>query len=335
METAASDQALAPAKPGRGESQGSATDALFLNEGMEDVLLGQAPSQRPKLETYLIVLALVGGVLLGWLVIGWWAWPVQWTNVAPPDLQTAYQKRFVELVAAEYWQSKDAAQAQQDLRSWDPQELADLLAVMSSEAKSPQARQQLEALAQALALPSAEPSLWSSLLGQRAILWSIVFAALVLGAALVLAVLPRALRTVRKRESVDEQDSLAESAANGEPALEPWMEAFKVAEEEAAAESEVGQEAEGNAQDEQPRSESAMKAFTETKSDAEEKIDLQDLAEDQSALSSLFGDAGTMDPRLEALTRMVEDVDIASLVRQSLEIVDQLHYMNGTRGIWS
>jgi len=32
------------------------------------------------------LLALPVGLLVGWLVIGWWLWPVQWTSALPVDL---------------------------------------------------------------------------------------------------------------------------------------------------------------------------------------------------------------------------------------------------------
>ncbi len=32
------------------------------------------------------LLALAGGLLVGWLVLGWWLWPVQWTEALALDL---------------------------------------------------------------------------------------------------------------------------------------------------------------------------------------------------------------------------------------------------------
>lgn len=46
----------------------------------------------------LLGLVFATGVLLGWLVIGWWLWPVKWNNAEPwllrPEFQWTYIPRF-------------------------------------------------------------------------------------------------------------------------------------------------------------------------------------------------------------------------------------------------
>lgn len=42
--------------------------------------------------------AVVVGLLIGWLVIGWGIWPVQWTDAAPVDLHEGYRDDYLRLV---------------------------------------------------------------------------------------------------------------------------------------------------------------------------------------------------------------------------------------------
>ena len=119
---------------------------------------------------YLLGLTFVAGLLLGWMVIGWWLWPVQWTNSEPWHLRPEHQWTFVGLVAEDFWRTSDVSRAREALAGWDEKALADLLAVMQAQASSAEARQHLEALAEALELPEAEASLLTSLLDQKAII---------------------------------------------------------------------------------------------------------------------------------------------------------------------
>ncbi len=38
---------------------------------------------RIKPWVWIVLLSLLAGLLVGWLVIGWWLWPVQWTGALP------------------------------------------------------------------------------------------------------------------------------------------------------------------------------------------------------------------------------------------------------------
>ncbi|MBI3761771.1 MAG: hypothetical protein HY260_07895 [Chloroflexi bacterium] len=39
------------------------------------------------------------GLIIGLPLLGWWLWPVQWTNAAPSDLTATYQREYIQLVA--------------------------------------------------------------------------------------------------------------------------------------------------------------------------------------------------------------------------------------------
>lgn len=65
--------------------------------------------------------SLAAGLLLG-LAIGWWMWPVQYTNTAPNVLRQDYRDDYVVMVAAAYAVEGDLEQARERLKSLDPQE---------------------------------------------------------------------------------------------------------------------------------------------------------------------------------------------------------------------
>jgi uncharacterized membrane protein YccC len=60
------------------------------------------------------------GLLLGF-VIGWWIWPVQYTNTAPNVLRQDYRDDYVVMIATAYEAEGDLDQARERLRSLDPQ----------------------------------------------------------------------------------------------------------------------------------------------------------------------------------------------------------------------
>lgn len=193
-----------------------------------------APAARPGLGWVLLVFA--GGLFLGWLLIGWWLWPVQWTNASPWDLQPRYQEKFVSLVAAQYWQSSDVEQVREALAGWDDKALARLLTAMEGEAPTVEVGQQLAALREALALSEGDFSLWALLLRQRAILWSVTLVLAVLCVAIGVVAARRVLRAVAVRGSgralppvVTEDDVPAELEEQEQAVL---LEAFAEAEAE-------------------------------------------------------------------------------------------------------
>ena len=63
------------------------------------------------------------GLALGFAV-GWWFWPVQYTNTAPDVLRQDYRDDYVVMIATAYEVEKDLDQARQRLRLLDPEEPA-------------------------------------------------------------------------------------------------------------------------------------------------------------------------------------------------------------------
>jgi hypothetical protein len=63
------------------------------------------------------------GLLLGFAV-GWWLWPVQYTNTAPNVLRQDYRDDYVAMVAAAYEVEGNLEQARARLELLDPQQPA-------------------------------------------------------------------------------------------------------------------------------------------------------------------------------------------------------------------
>ncbi|MGQ9840655.1 MAG: hypothetical protein ACUVR4_09065 [Anaerolineae bacterium] len=102
------------------------------------------------------LMGLLAGVLLG-LIIGWWVWPVKWTNTYPVDLRAAERNEYLAMVAESYAANRDLALAEKRLASWSQEELAKALAGAQEQAVSADARraQELQQLITALNLAAA------------------------------------------------------------------------------------------------------------------------------------------------------------------------------------
>ena len=53
------------------------------------------------------------GLLIGLVVLGWWLWPVQWTDAGPSDLRPEFQETYLRMAIDSYTLNQDAAFAQQ------------------------------------------------------------------------------------------------------------------------------------------------------------------------------------------------------------------------------
>ena len=63
------------------------------------------------------------GLVLGF-AIGWWIWPVQYTNTAPDVLRQDYRDDYVVMVATAHEVEEDLEQARNRLKLLDPEEPA-------------------------------------------------------------------------------------------------------------------------------------------------------------------------------------------------------------------
>jgi hypothetical protein len=155
------------------------------------------------------------GLLLGWLVLGWALFPIRWTNTDPWDMRADYQERYVQMLASVYWQTQDVAFVKASVEGWDRARLGVLISqMMSSSEQTPESRQQLLELKEALALPTHEESLLASLLrNSKAILITGLLAIIPLFVAMGLVATPLLRRATSGPKS--EADALEEALAGG------------------------------------------------------------------------------------------------------------------------
>ena len=54
------------------------------------------------------IVAFIVGVLFGWMILGWYVWPVQWTDAGPQDLYQQARAEYVRMAIEAYGTNKDA-----------------------------------------------------------------------------------------------------------------------------------------------------------------------------------------------------------------------------------
>lgn len=97
------------------------------------------------------------GLIIGWFVIGWGLWPVEWTDAAPADLHPAWQEDYLRSAIDSFTLSGDVANAQrrwQDLGSAAEETLAKIEA--NPGAQKPEAIAAFKAAVRAGAAPAEE-----------------------------------------------------------------------------------------------------------------------------------------------------------------------------------
>lgn len=162
---------------------------------------------------YGVAVGFVVGLLIGWLALGMWLFPVEWKDAAPVDLHRDYQKVFVSAVADSYSVHGNAELAQTVLSErWEKDDLKKIVGELKAETTDEAQVQRLDALAQAVGItaaasagptttpPAEEPSLLSRLLPLCGVLFVVLF-------VVVLAWL--LMRLVRGRRPAEEGDALA------------------------------------------------------------------------------------------------------------------------------
>lgn len=265
---------------------------------------------------YFLGLTFVVGLLLGWMVIGWWLWPVQWTNSEPWHLHPEHQRTFVGLVAGDLWLTNDVSRAREALAGWDDEALGDLLTAMQAQASSAEERQHLEALAEALELPEAEVSLLTSLLDQKVIILGAIVSVLPLVMAIFLAVSPRVRGERQPAEELlfDEQ-------------LEELEELLAQEGEEGEAQRRQGE------QQQEEKEQEELQAEREEEEEEYEEDDEEDelVPEVQDLVFSLLDDEESALPELEALCKNLPDIDASDLLEHSRKVAHDLSRSSALR----
>jgi hypothetical protein len=273
----------------------------------------QAPAAAAARPSRRLVLGLAFGVglLVGWLVIGWWIWPVQWANSDPWHLAPQYQRAFITLVAEEYWRTSDVSQANRALAGWDRKDLANLLTAMKNETTNAETRQHLAALGDALEMPGADASLASSLLSQKGLLVSILFSAVPLAIAIGLVASPLL------RKSAEPPEEMAVLEEQSEEQLEELLTDVQI-EDQPAQEGQQQQPDQEQEQGEEP--------------EPEEQAGEEELATDGLGdLLNLFEEEDTSLSTLEAFCKGMPDVGIEDLLDKCRMTSSHLHESSALR----
>ncbi len=142
---------------------------------------------RPRFWSFLLFTL---GVILGWFVLGWWLWPIQWINVDPWQLSPDGQQAYLAAVAEGYALTGDVAVMQERLTGWDNEALTQVIALMIQQTPDAAAQQRLNNLREALTLPQVNVTFLDLILGQKVIIVTLVAAAILLSVAVGLALYP-------------------------------------------------------------------------------------------------------------------------------------------------
>jgi hypothetical protein len=280
----------------------------FLKEPLdatEPIAEAQSAPASKSLPRWLIGVVFVVGLLLGWLLLGWWLVPVQWTNSAPWQLQPSYQRTYVSMIAVEYARSGNLAEVEKNLTGWDREALKSLLEVMQRETVDPAERQRLAALARILRFPPPQPSVLPSLFSSPLFLLAIFLAVTPLLAALALVAWSR----FKKQSPVAEQVLGQEGEAA--PAIEDLIE---------------GDETIADVVAEQKKKEEEQQQ--EQKKEKEEEEEAEDKSSGLGDLASLFEEEDTSLSALEQFCKGMMDVDADALMQSSLNVMQQLRKAN-------
>lgn len=79
---------------------------------------------------YALVFAV--GLLVGWIILGWVIFPVQWANTAPSDLQDDIQTEYAQMVADSYALTGNLDRAVARLQYWDAFDATEMLVRQSN-----------------------------------------------------------------------------------------------------------------------------------------------------------------------------------------------------------
>lgn len=277
--------------------------------------LAATAQARPR--RFILPLAFGAGLLLGWLVVGWWLWPVQWTNSNPWQLQPKFQRTYVTLVAEEFWRTLDVFHAKESLVGWDRAELRQLLDALKTETTDAQARRHLAALADALDMPGTNSSWVDTVLGQRGIIVGAFLVIVPLGVALALVIAPQRQRKVHTLGASPMQE------AQPEMGLDELL---------ADAQLEIGQDEASQAQEGQAQApaQAPDQGEQEQETDPAEREE-QDPASALGDLASLFEEEDTSLSALEVMCKGLQDIPITDLTTKVARVIKQLRESNALR----
>jgi hypothetical protein len=178
------------------------------------------------------IAAFVGGLIIGLVVLGWWIWPVQWTDAGPADLRLEYQEFYLRMAIDSFTINQDATIAQQRIADVG-ENAAELLAAISADPET-QSSESIQAFIlfaggeSAAVTPAATPTPSAA----RTLLPWLCVITLVLAGALVILFLVRnrSLRTILppRREAPPVAEYPEYTPTGEEPPLSQFMTTFQI-----------------------------------------------------------------------------------------------------------
>ncbi|MCL4393798.1 MAG: hypothetical protein M1482_03145 [Chloroflexi bacterium] len=268
--------------------------------------VGELAARRPGLAA--LGMTYVAGMLLGWLVIGWWLWPVQWTTYTPGQSSADYEHLFVNWAANRYWETKDAAQARQAFATWNRDDLAKLISDMEHSAKDTETRRNLVALEAALELPVSDTSVLA-FAWQPGVLIGVFLSVLPLMGVFAFVGLPR----LRRRLGVGASGDVSlPDGVQAEDSLDELM-----SDVEGGGAEDVAVTLPGEEQKEEEKTE-----------DKESEEDAEGQSSGLGDLASLFEEEDTSINALEAFCKGMPDVSVDDLIAKAADVLQKLRQGN-------
>jgi hypothetical protein len=62
---------------------------------------------QPIWDKYKVLIGLIAGILIGWFVLGWGLFPIEWVNATPGHLREDFKSAYLAYVAGEYFEESD------------------------------------------------------------------------------------------------------------------------------------------------------------------------------------------------------------------------------------
>ncbi len=242
-----------------------------------------------------IVLGVAGGILLVCLTLFFLAtWGGSSTSAASQERVAP-----MTLAAEKYWRSLTLTQAQKDFAGWNRDDLARLFATVQRQTTDPEIHQRVEALAQFLRLPGAEPPASNPLMSTPVLLLGVLLALapVVLAGGLVMR--------PRFRKPREASVTVLAGIAAAEETLQPVVEEVEIEEEVAPAPTE------------KPEEKKPEVIVPEEKEEPDPGL---------GDLADLFEEEDTSMAALEVLCKGMPNVDIEELSKTAAQIVERLRY---------
>lgn len=180
------------------------------------------------------ILAFVAGLFIGLVVLGWWLWPVQWTDAGPADLRPEFQEIYLRQAIDTYTLNQDAAIARQRIAEVGERatEIVQKIAA-DPQTQDPASIQVFLALTGGAVAPGVTPTTPPATTGAaRSLLpWLCLVTFLLAGALVVLFLLKNRSFTFRlpQRKELPQEPAYPEyTATEEEPPLAQFMTTYQI-----------------------------------------------------------------------------------------------------------